>query len=72
MSINVIIIDDSAVVRQVISQILNDSSDINVYAVASDPIFGYAKMKKRWPDIIILDIEMPRMDGITFLKKNHG
>lgn len=69
MTINVIIIDDSAVVRQVISQILNNSSEINVYAVANDPIFAYAKMKKQWPDVIILDIEMPRMDGITFLKQ---
>ncbi|MCJ8318211.1 MAG: chemotaxis response regulator protein-glutamate methylesterase [Colwellia sp.] len=69
MAINVIIIDDSAVVRQVISQILNDSTEINVYAVANDPIFAYTKMLKQWPDVIILDIEMPRMDGITFLKK---
>jgi len=69
VTINVIIIDDSAVVRQVISQILNNSSDINVYAVANDPIFAYAKMQKQWPDVIILDIEMPRMDGITFLKQ---
>ena len=69
MAINVIVIDDSAVVRQVISLILNDSKDIEVYAVANDPIFAYEKMKKQWPDVIILDIEMPRMDGITFLKK---
>jgi len=69
VTINVIIIDDSAVVRQVISQILNESSDINVYAVANDPIFAYTKMQKQWPDVIILDIEMPRMDGITFLKQ---
>lgn len=69
MAINVIIIDDSAVVRQVISHILNDSTEINVYAVANDPIFAYTKMEKQWPDVIILDIEMPRMDGITFLKK---
>ena len=63
------IVDDSAVVRQVISQILNDSSDIEVYAVANDPIFAYRKMQKQWPDVIVLDIEMPRMDGISFLKK---
>lgn len=63
------VIDDSAVVRQVISQILNETSDIEVYAVANDPIFAYSKMQKQWPDVIILDIEMPRMDGITFLKK---
>ena len=63
------VIDDSAVVRQVISQVLNETSDIEVYAVANDPIFAYTKMQKQWPNVIILDIEMPRMDGITFLKK---
>ncbi len=63
------IVDDSAVVRQVISQILNDSADIEVYAVANDPIFAYNKMQKQWPEVIVLDIEMPRMDGISFLKK---
>jgi len=63
------IVDDSAVVRQVISQILNDSTDIEVFAVANDPIFAYAKMQKQWPEVIVLDIEMPRMDGISFLKK---
>jgi len=69
VSIKVMIVDDSAVVRQVISQILNDSTDIEVYAVANDPIFAYSKMQKQWPDVIVLDIEMPRMDGISFLKK---
>jgi len=69
VTISVMIVDDSAVVRQVISQVLNEVSGINVYAVANDPIFAYAKMQKKWPDVIILDIEMPRMDGITFLKK---
>ncbi len=63
------IVDDSAVVRQVISGLLNDSKGIHVYAVANDPIFAYTKMQKQWPDVVILDIEMPRMDGITFLKK---
>jgi len=63
------IVDDSAVVRQVISHVLNGAHGINVYAVANDPIFAYTKMQKQWPDVIILDIEMPRMDGITFLKK---
>ena len=40
-----------------------------VYAVANDPIFAYSKMQKQWPEVIVLDIEMPRMDGISFLKK---
>ncbi|MCO4798289.1 MAG: chemotaxis response regulator protein-glutamate methylesterase [Colwelliaceae bacterium] len=63
------IVDDSAVVRQVMSQVLNEADDIEVYAVANDPLFAYPKMQKQWPDVIVLDIEMPRMDGITFLKK---
>jgi len=63
------VVDDSAVVRQVISQVINSSTDMEVYAVANDPLFAYSKMQKDWPDVIVLDIEMPRMDGITFLKK---
>lgn len=69
MAINVLVVDDSAVVRQVMTSVLNDAPDIEVYDVASDPVFAETKMKKKWPDVIVLDIEMPRMDGITFLKK---
>lgn len=69
MTIKVMIVDDSAVVRQIMSQVLNEADDIEVYAVANDPLFAYPKMQKQWPDVIVLDIEMPRMDGITFLKK---
>lgn len=69
MAIKVLIVDDSAVVRQVLSQMLNDAPDIEVIDVANDPIFAAKKMEKQWPDVIVLDIEMPRMDGITFLKK---
>jgi len=68
-SIEVLVVDDSAVVRQVLSEILNKASDIEVIAVASDPIFAQAKLETHWPDVIILDIEMPRMDGITFLRQ---
>lgn len=69
MSIKVLVVDDSAVVRQVLTSVLNNAPDIEVYDVAPDPIFAEAKMQKHWPDVIVLDIEMPRMDGITFLKK---
>ena len=69
MSINVMIVDDSAVVRQVLSEIFTTSSGITVMDVATDPIVAMEKMKQRWPDVIVLDVEMPRMDGITFLKQ---
>jgi len=69
MSIRVFIIDDSAVVRQVLTEILTAATGIEVIGSARDPIFALAHMEKDWPDVITLDIEMPRMDGITFLKK---
>lgn len=67
--INVAIVDDSAVVRQVLSDMLKNAPDIHLLGVARDPIFALSLFEKQWPDVIILDIEMPRMDGITFLKK---
>lgn len=69
MSIRVLVVDDSAVVRQVLQQTLAQSPLIEVCGVASDPIFAMRHMEKEWPDVIVLDVEMPRMDGITFLKK---
>ncbi|KFE47367.1 MULTISPECIES: protein-glutamate methylesterase/protein-glutamine glutaminase [Pseudomonas] len=67
--ISVLLVDDSAVVRQVLVAILNDTPDIHVIGAASDPIFAMGKLAQEWPDVIVLDVEMPRMDGITFLKK---
>jgi two-component system chemotaxis response regulator CheB len=67
--IGVLVVDDSAVVRQVVKQALDLDPGIEVIGTASDPIFAMQKMRERWPDVIVLDIEMPRMDGITFLKK---
>ncbi|WP_215398698.1 protein-glutamate methylesterase/protein-glutamine glutaminase [Rheinheimera oceanensis] len=67
--IKVMLIDDSAVVRQVLQALLDKEPDIQVSGVASDPLFAMEKMQRDWPDVIVLDIEMPRMDGITFLKK---
>ena len=65
---NVFIIDDSALVRQVLSEALR-SENINVIGSAADPIFARSKMEKNWPDVILLDMEMPRMDGLSFLKQ---
>ncbi|WP_027469889.1 protein-glutamate methylesterase/protein-glutamine glutaminase [Deefgea rivuli] len=69
MTIKVLIVDDSSVVRQVMQDLLAKYKDIEVIGTAPDPIFAMAKMKTQWPDVILLDIEMPRMDGITFLKQ---
>lgn len=69
MPIKVMIIDDSAVVRQVLQAILEQSPDLKVIGVAADPLFAMEKMAKQWPDVIVLDVEMPRMDGVTFLRK---
>lgn len=67
--IKVMVVDDSAVVRQVMTTLLKNDPQIDVIATASDPLFAIDKMNLQWPDVIVLDIEMPRMDGITFLKK---
>jgi len=67
--IRVLIVDDSAVVRQVLSAALAEDPQIEVIGTASDPLFAMERMRTNWPDVIVLDVEMPRMDGITFLKK---
>jgi two-component system, chemotaxis family, protein-glutamate methylesterase/glutaminase len=67
--IRVMIVDDSATVRQVLSGVLASAPDIEVIATAPDPLFALDKMQKDWPDVVVLDVEMPRMDGITFLRK---
>src|SRR5512138_2913643 len=67
MAINVLVIDDSAVVRTAMTQILGR---VGMYVqTAPDPIIAFEKMKAARPDVILLDIEMPRMDGITFLNR---
>ncbi len=67
--IKVMVVDDSAVVRQVVAGLLEDDPDIEVLCAVADPILAMARMQVQWPDVLVLDIEMPRMDGITFLKK---
>jgi two-component system chemotaxis response regulator CheB len=68
-NIKVMIVDDSAVVRQVLAGSLAEHSGIEVIGTAADPLFALDKMQREWPDVIVLDVEMPRMDGISFLKK---
>jgi two-component system chemotaxis response regulator CheB len=67
--IKVLIVDDSAVVRQTFKTLLNSDPEIEVIGTASDPYIAVQKIQKEKPDVITLDIEMPRMDGLTFLKK---
>jgi len=67
--IKVLIVDDSAVVRKTLEEILNADRDIEVIGTACDPIHAREIMKTVVPDVITLDVEMPRMDGITFLGK---
>jgi two-component system, chemotaxis family, protein-glutamate methylesterase/glutaminase len=65
---HVLIVDDSAVVRQTVSTLLHNEIDISV-SVAPDPLIALQKIRANRPDVILLDIEMPRMDGLTFLAK---
>ena len=67
--IKVLIVDDSAVVRQAMTEILSSDPAIEVIGAARDPYLAAERMKEVVPDVITLDVEMPRMDGITFLRK---
>jgi len=67
--IKVMLVDDSAVVRQVNKETLEREPDIQVIGVAPDPLYALDRMKTQWPDVLVIDIEMPRMDGLAFLKK---
>ena len=69
MNLKVLIVDDSAVVRQTLADILQQDPDIAVIEPAADPYIAASCMRKFIPDVILLDIEMPRMDGLTFLGK---
>ncbi|UDF30678.1 UNVERIFIED_ORG: chemotaxis response regulator protein-glutamate methylesterase [Roseateles sp. XES5] len=67
--IRVLIIDDSASVRQALTHVLEEDPEIEVMGAASDPFMAAKKIQEEIPDVITLDVEMPRMDGITFLRK---
>ncbi len=67
--IKVLIVDDSAIVRQTMKEILSSDPEIEVMAIANDPFAAAARMREEIPDVITLDVEMPRMDGLTFLQK---
>lgn len=66
--IRLLIIDDSALIRQMLTKIFDSAWDIEVVGSAADPIIARDKIKKLNPDVLTLDVEMPRMDGLTFLR----
>lgn len=66
--IKVLIVDDSALVRQLLTEVINSDREMEVVGVAQDPMVAREKIKKLNPDVITLDVEMPRMDGVTFLR----
>ena len=65
----VLIVDDSALMRQLLHQILSSDPSIEVVGTATDPYMARDKIKALSPDVLTLDVEMPRMDGLTFLEK---
>lgn len=67
--VRVLVVDDSAVVRQVVCEILGGAPGLQVIGAVADPLFALARMRHEWPDVIVLDVEMPRMDGLSFLRK---
>src|ERR1700674_3463606 len=66
--IRVLVVDDSAVMRQLLTEILNSDPQIEVVGAAPDPYVAREKIKALNPDVLTLDVEMPRMDGLTFLR----
>lgn len=67
--VRVLVVDDSAAVREAMTQILNADPEIDVMGAASDPFVAARRISEERPDVITLDVEMPKMDGVTFLKK---
>ena len=67
--IRVLVVDDSAAVRQIMTEVLQSDPDLEVMATAGDPYVAAERIREEVPDVITLDVEMPRMDGITFLRK---
>ncbi|WP_162556916.1 response regulator, partial [Klebsiella pneumoniae] len=67
--IRVLSVDDSALMRQIMTEIINSHSDMEMVATAPDPLVARDLIKKYNPDVLTLDVEMPRMDGIDFLEK---
>ena len=67
--INVLVVDDSAVARQALTRALQRSRELHVAGTAHDAVFARTKMERAWPDVVVLDLELPRVDGLAFLKQ---
>lgn len=67
--VRVLIVDDSAVIRQLLSMLLSEDPEIEVVGTAGDPLIARERIKALSPDVVTLDVEMPNMDGVTFLRK---
>ncbi|MBS1858549.1 MAG: chemotaxis response regulator protein-glutamate methylesterase [Acidobacteria bacterium] len=67
--LRVLIVDDSAVARRTLAEVLGSDPAIEIMGTAADPFIAAARIREEVPDVIVLDVEMPRMDGITFLRK---
>ncbi|WP_239689667.1 response regulator [Aquitalea pelogenes] len=67
--IRVVVVDDSALIRSLLTSIINEAPDMEVVATASDPIVARERIRETNPDMITLDVEMPRMDGLEFLRR---
>lgn len=69
MKIKVLIIDDSALIRSILTEIINSQTDMEVVGVAPNPLVARDLIKQTNPDVLTLDVEMPKMDGLEFLEK---
>ncbi len=69
MTIKVLIVDDSALIRSLMTEIINEQADMQVVGVAPDPLVARELIKQLNPDVLTLDVEMPKMDGLEFLEK---
>ncbi len=67
--VRVLVVDDSASVRQALARLLGSDPEIEVSGTAADPFIAAARIEEQVPDVVTLDIEMPRMDGLTFLER---
>src|SRR5512138_3452096 len=67
--VRVVIVDDSALIRHLLTEIINETGDLEVVGAAPDPLIAREMIRSLNPDVITLDVEMPKMDGLSFLER---